>query len=100
MSSKGKKNDNVIQSIKESQTLDKKHKEIVKTFQTDKNNKEKINDDLSTINNKITEMETYRAKFTLEELKVRAKLLNEKDELAIKCFETIKQIYSKDYFRL
>ena len=32
MSSKGKKNDNVIQSIKESQTLDKKHKEIVKTF--------------------------------------------------------------------
>jgi len=98
MSSKSKKNDNVIQSIKESQTLDKKHKEIVKTFQNDRNNKEKINDDLTIINNKITEMETYRAKFTLEELKVRAKLLNEKDELEIKKKDIDENFNEMDYY--
>jgi hypothetical protein len=98
MASKNKKNDNIIQNIKESQTLDKKHKEIIKNFQIDRNNIDKINDELNMINNKINEMENYRAKFTLEELKIRAKLLNGKDELENKKKEIDENFNEMDYY--
>ena len=98
MSSKNKKNDNIIQNIKESQTLDKKHKEIIKNFQIDRNNIDNINNELNTINNKINEMENYRAKFTLEELKIRAKLLNGKDELENKKKEIDENFNEMDYY--
>jgi hypothetical protein len=98
MSSKGKKTDNTIQNIKESQTLDKKHKEIIKTFQNDRNNIDNIIDEIDEINDKINEMDNFRAKFTLDELKVRAKLLNDKEELENKKKEITENFNEMDYY--
>ena len=98
MSSKGKKNDSIIQNIKESQTLDKKHKEIIKNFKYDKDNIDKINETISLINDKLVEMENYRPKFTPEELKIRAKLINEKDELEIKKKDIDENFNEMDYY--
>ena len=98
MSSKGKKNDNIIQNIKESQTLDKKHKEIIKNFKNDKDNIDKINESINLINDKLNEMENYRPKFTPEELKIRAKLINDKDELQIKKKDIDENFSEMDYY--
>jgi hypothetical protein len=76
-----KKNDNITQFIKESQTLDKKHKEIIKSFQNDKNYFNDIDKLLDDVDDKINQMDKNRDKFTIEDLSVRAKLLNERDEL-------------------
>jgi len=76
-----KKIDNNVQNIKESQTLDKKHKEIIKNFQNDKCKLEIYDDQIEEINNKLLQMDKYREKFSSENLKVRAFLLNEKEKL-------------------
>jgi hypothetical protein len=76
-----KKNDNYLQIIKESQTLDKKHKEIIKSFQSNKNNLEEIDNELQILNDKILNLDKVRDKFTLDELKLRSNLLNSKDDL-------------------
>jgi len=76
-----KKIENTIQNIKETQTLDKKHKEIIKNFQNDKNKLLNYDLEYDTINNKIAEMDKYRDKFTIEDLNIRAKLLDEKANL-------------------
>ena len=102
MLSKGKrefkKNDNIIQTIKESQTLDKKHKEIIKNFQIEKNNLDNITNDLNSISYKIIEMDKYRNKFTLEELKIRAKLLNDKEELETQKKQINENFDEMDYY--
>jgi hypothetical protein len=98
MSSKGKKTDNTIQNIKESQTLDKKHKEIIKTFQNDRNSIDKITEEIYNINEKINNMDNFRTKFTLDELKVRAKLLNSKEELENKKKEINENFNEMDYY--
>jgi hypothetical protein len=98
MSSKVKKMDNTIQNIKESHTLDKKHKEIIKTFQTERNNIDKIIEELNETNNKINEMDNFRDKFTLDELKIRAKLLNNKEELENKKKEINENFNEMDYY--
>ena len=56
-----KKIDNNIQNIKESQTLDKKHKEIIKNFENDKSKLEIYDDQIEEIDNKILQMDKYRA---------------------------------------
>jgi hypothetical protein len=93
-----KKIENNIQNIKESQTLDKKHKEIIKNFQNDKNKMTENQEELDLINIKLTEMETYREKFTLEDLKNRAKLLNQKDQLNNMNIELIENFNEMDYY--
>ena len=98
MSSKKKKTENINQTIKESQTLDKKHKEIIKSFYDDKNNINKIDDELNMINEKINNMDNYRIKFTMDELRVRAKLLNDKDELEKKKIEIKENFNEMDYY--
>lgn len=76
-----KKIDAVLQNIKESNTIDKKHKEITKNFQSERDNSEELDKNIEMINEKLNEMEKSRDKFTIEELKSRAKLLDEKEEL-------------------
>jgi hypothetical protein len=76
-----KKNENLLQIIKESNTLDKKHKEIIKQFQDDKTNCLYIDSEIETIFDKINQMDKTRDKFTLEDLTTRATLLNDKDQL-------------------
>lgn len=98
MSLKVKKIENNIQNIKESQTLDKKHKEIIKTFQNERNNIDYINQEINNINIKINDMEHYRTKFTLDELKIRAKLLNDKEELENRRNDVNQNFNEMDYY--
>jgi hypothetical protein len=98
MSTKGKKTENIMQNIKESQTLDKKHKEIIKTFQNERNNMGNITQEISNLNDKINEMEFIRAKFTLDELKIRARLLNDKEDLENKKKEITENFNEMDYY--
>ena len=98
MSSKGKKTENIMQNIKESQTLDKKHKEIIKTFQNERNSMDNITEEINKLNYKINEMENFRAKFTSDELKIRAKLLNDKEDLENKKNEITKNFNEMDYY--
>jgi hypothetical protein len=76
-----KQENNNVQNIKESQTLDKKHKEIIKNFQMEKDKLIDYNEHIDIINNKIIEMDKNRDKFTSDDLKNRALLLTEREEL-------------------
>ena len=78
-----KKQGNIIQNIKESNTLDKKHKEIIKNFQNDRYNIDNLNIELNEIQNKLNIIDKNREKFTNEDLNLRANLLNNKDDLLI-----------------
>ena len=67
-----KKQETIIQNIKESQTLDKKHKEIIKNFNDEKNKLSEIINSVENINDQIS----------IEcDLNKRADLLNQKDIL-------------------
>jgi hypothetical protein len=87
-----KKTDNNIQNIKESQTLDKKHKEIIKNFQYDKDKLSNYDNEIEEINNKVLQMDKYREKFSIEDLKTRALLLDEQEKL-----EDLKKSLSENF---
>jgi len=76
-----KKQRQIIQTIKESQTLDKKHKEIVKNFQTNKNKDESIEQELVELNNELFNIEKNRSNFNYDIIKKRADLLDKKNNL-------------------
>jgi len=87
-----KKTDNNIQNIKESQTLDKKHKEIIKNFQCDKDKLLNYDYEIEEINSKVLQMDKYREKFSIEDLKTRALLLDEQEKL-----ENLKKTLSENF---
>ena len=93
-----KKIENNNQNIKESQTLDKKHKEIIKSFQDDKNKINNFEEEIELVNYKLSEMETYREKFTYNDLKERAILLNKKDELTNTNIDLLENFNEMDYY--
>ncbi len=68
-------------SIKESNTLDNKHREMVKYFSQSRNEKESLQNQIKTINNELEILEQRRDTFTLNDIKQRANLLDKKDEL-------------------
>jgi hypothetical protein len=78
-----KKQRQIVQNIKESQTLDKKHKEIIKGFRDLKNQEEPINNEINQINKEIEELDKLRNNFNYEHIRQRAELLNRKTELEI-----------------
>ena len=69
---------------KESNTLDNKHRTIVKTLNIEKNNKEGIENELKNIDFEIEMIDKRRDNFTLEDIKYKANLLDKKDNLEIK----------------
>ena len=71
----------IIQNIKESHTLDKKHKEIIKNFQEKKNNGDSLINEVNKINIDINEIEKNRNHFNYDHINQRAELLNKKNEL-------------------
>lgn len=71
-----KKQRYIVQNIKESQTLDKKHKEIIKTFQDKRNKESELIEEVNKINVDIIEIEK-----NTNNLNLRANLLNRKSEL-------------------
>ena len=54
-----KKQSDIVQQIKESQTLDKKHKEMVNIFNLKKNKEEEISNEIININKEIEELSTF-----------------------------------------
>ena len=76
-----KKQQYIVQNIKESQTLDKKHKEIIKNFQEKKNKEEELIYEINKINNDMIEIEKKKDYFNNDNINQRAELLNRKSEL-------------------
>jgi len=76
------KNDSKI--IKESQTLDKKHKEIIKIFENEKENTSDFLIQIENINDTINKMDQYRDKFSMDDLNIRAELIKKRDDLTEK----------------
>jgi predicted RNA-binding Zn-ribbon protein involved in translation (DUF1610 family) len=78
--------ENKQSNVKESNTLDNKHRTMVKYFSQKRNDKDDISLQIININQEINSMDERRDTFTLEDIKHRANLLDKKDvfELQIK----------------
>jgi hypothetical protein len=76
-----KKFDTITQNIKESNTIDKKHKEIIKSFNDNKNNIDNINIKLENLKSDLESINKLREHFTLDDLNHRAEILKNIDLL-------------------
>jgi len=73
--------ENKQSNVKESNTLDNKHRIMVKYFSQMRNDKDDISQQIININQEINSMDERRDSFTLEDIKYRASLLDKKDLL-------------------
>jgi len=94
-----KKNKNTKkESIKNSSTLDKKHRQKVKQFNNKKKSCNKIEKELKKINNELENFNKKRRDFTSNDLERRAELLNLKDKYSEE-IKNIKNNYEEmDYY--
>ncbi len=102
MSSKNKgelkKQSEIVQQIKESQTLDKKHKEMVNIFNNNKLKKEQIDKDIIDINNQIKNLSNQSDNNNFDYIKKKADLIKIKNEKEIDK-ENLKDDYDEmDYY--
>ena len=79
--SKYKKNKQV--SLKETNTLDNKHRQMVKYFNDKKDEHHDLVNQINSIINEIKAMDERRDCFTLLDIKNRANLLDKKENLEI-----------------
>lgn len=93
-----KKFDNITQNIKESNTIDKKHKEIIKKFNDEKNNIGNIDDKLVELKDKLEEINKSREHFTLENLNDRAEILKTIDLLEEEKRDIVNNYNEMDYY--
>ena len=94
--SKYKKNKQV--SLKESNTLDNKHRQMVKYFNDKKDENSDLINQINSIVNEINTMDERRDSFTLLDIKNRANLLDKKDNLEIE-YNSIKSNFDEmDYY--
>jgi len=75
-----KKQSELVQQIKESQTLDKKHKEMVNIFNNNKIKKEEISKEIEEIDNKIKDLSNQYENTNMEYIKKKAELINIKND--------------------
>lgn len=87
---KGKKRS----KMKESTTLDKKHRQKVKYFENKKKSAKKINIELTKISNELKILDKKRENFDINDLEHRANLLNRKDFL-LEELKSIKNNYEE-----
>jgi predicted transposase YbfD/YdcC len=73
--------ENKQSNIKETNTLDNKHRTFVKYFNDKRNDKENMSNEIKNITNKINELDINKNNFTLDDIKVRAELLDKKEKL-------------------
>jgi hypothetical protein len=78
-----KKQSEIIQQIKESQTLDKKHKEMVNLFNNNKIKEEEYNIELETINNKLIDLIKISENNNFENNKKKIELINKKNDIEL-----------------
>jgi hypothetical protein len=90
--------DNKNNTTKESNTLDNKHRLMVKQFYDLKSNKESIQDQIKAIELEIKTMDERRDSFTTSDIKHRAKLLDTKDDLEIKYKSIANNFDEMDYY--
>jgi hypothetical protein len=87
MSSKNKgdvkKQSDIVQQIKESQTLDKKHKEMVNLFNNNKIKKENIEKEIEEIKTKLIDLPNHYENTNINYIKKRAELINTRNEKEI-----------------
>jgi len=84
--------------IKKISTLENKHRQKIKDFESDKNNLNNIEIECSEIIKEINNMDNNREKFTLNDQKKRANLLDKKDMLEKKIYELKNNINEMDYY--
>lgn len=90
--------ENKINSIKETNTLDNKHRHMVKNFSQRRNEKQDILDQIKNITVEIETIDKRRDNFTLEDIKHRALLLDKKENLEHK-YQSINYNYDEmDYY--
>jgi len=79
-------------------TLENKHRIKIKEFELEKENLNNLQENLIKIEDEINELDKIREKFTNIELKRRAKLLDNKDEIANKIFLLKNNFKEMDYY--
>jgi predicted RNA-binding Zn-ribbon protein involved in translation (DUF1610 family) len=90
--------ENKQSNVKESNTLDNKHRIMVKYFSQIRNDKDDISQQIININQEICSMDERRDSFTLEDIKHRACLLDKKDSLELQ-IKSISHNYDEmDYY--
>jgi hypothetical protein len=85
-------------TTKKTNTLDNKHRQMVKVFNHDRNDKNQLLNDIKNIEFEIKIIDEHRDKFTLNDIKQRANLLDKKDELENKYKEIINNYNEMDYY--
>jgi len=84
--------------IKESNTLDNKHRIMVKQFSTQKNKKDELLNEIKSIQIEIDKLDERRDNFTLLDLKNRASLLDKKDILEQNYKRILENYDEMDYY--
>ena len=85
-------------STKESNTLDNKHRLMVKYFSQMRNDKTDIITQIKNINIEINEMDDRRDSFSLDDIKNRATLLDKKDYLELQVNSIANNYDEMDYY--
>jgi hypothetical protein len=73
--------ENKQNSIKESNTLDNKHRMMVRQFNQQRNDKDKIESELKSIDIELANLNNRKDKFTIDDINKKASLLDKKDLL-------------------
>jgi len=90
--------ENKQSNVKESNTLDNKHRIMVKYFSQMRNDKDDISQQIININQEINSMDERRDSFTLEDIKHRAHLLDKKDSLELQIKSISNNYDEMDYY--
>jgi hypothetical protein len=90
---KGKNND-----VKKISTLENKHRQKIKEFESEKESIITLNQELEKISNQISELDKNREKFTMIELNKRAELLDKKDDIENRMNLINNNIVEMDYY--
>jgi hypothetical protein len=96
MSGNSQKNKNT--DIKKISTLENKHRQKIKEFETEKDSVSSLENKLNEIKNDIGEIDKLREKFTNIELQKRAYLLDTKDDIERKLHILKNNIPEMDYY--
>lgn len=83
---------------KESNTLDNKHRQMVKHFNNMRENKDDLIKQINEINLEIEKLDKNRENFTLEDMNKRAKLIDKKEDLDNKYNTIISNYDEMDYY--
>lgn len=94
----GSSQKNKTTDIKKISTLENKHRQKIKEFETEKDSVSSLENKLNEIKNDISELDKIREKFTNVEQQKRAQLLDTKDDIERKLHILKNNIPEMDYY--